>query len=348
MGGIQQRKGSHFLPILVVVVLSLCQLRFSKAANGLQKPVRLRRNFYKYQKTCKDVENYVNHQVQISWKSDKSIVAKLLRLTYSDCFVTGCDASILLNGPKSEKTALQNRGLGGFVLIDKIKEVLEERCPGVVSCADILQLATRDAVHLAGGPSYILLTGRRDGMTSSASSVDIPSPSMSANETLAYFNSKGLDVRDMATLLGAHTVGRTHCRNIEDRLYNFKGTKRADPTMDPYLVQSLRKQCPERLRKGQSDPLVYLNPESGNRYNFTESFYRRANNNQAVLGIDQQLLYRDDTKELNLQFANSFQDFKLSIALSMNRMGSINVLTGDLGEIRRTCNMTNKDNPRLK
>ncbi|KAM6566700.1 probable peroxidase 61 [Cannabis sativa] len=343
----EERKRLHFLPILViVVVLSLCQL--SEAAIGLQTPMKLRRSFYKYYNTCKDAEAYVNHQVQISWKSDKSIVAKLLRLTYSDCFVTGCDASILLNGPKSEKTALENRGLGGFALIDDIKKVLEERCPGVVSCADILQLATRDAVHLSGGPSYIILTGRRDGMTSSASSVNIPSPSMSVNETLAYFNSKGLDVRDMATLLGAHTLGRTHCRNIEDRLYNFKGTKRPDPTMKPELVQSLRKQCPERLRKGQSDPLVYLNPESGSHYSFTESFYRRVNNNQAILGVDQQLLYREDTKDLTDQFAASLQDFKLSIALSMNRMGNINVLTGNQGEIRRTCSITNKDNPLLK
>ncbi|KAF4362461.1 hypothetical protein G4B88_016044 [Cannabis sativa] len=283
----EERKRLHSLPILViVVVLSLCQL--SEAAIGLQTPMKLRRSFYKYYNTCKDAEAYVNHQVQISWKSDKSIVAKLLRLTYSDCFVT------------------------------------------------------------SGGPSYIILTGRRDGMTSSASSVNIPSPSMSVNETLAYFNSKGLDVRDMVTLLGAHTLGRTHCRNIEDRLYNFKGTKRPDPTMKPELVESLRKQCPERLRKGQSDPLVYLNPESGSHYSFTESFYRRVNNNQAILGVDQQLLYREDTKDLTDQFAASLQDFKLSIALSMNRMGNINVLTGNQGEIRRTCSITNKDNPLLK
>lgn len=60
----------------------------------------------------------------------------------------GCDGSILIDGPKSEKKAAQNKGLGGFDEIDDIKTVLEDRCPGVVSCSDILNLATRDAVHL--------------------------------------------------------------------------------------------------------------------------------------------------------------------------------------------------------
>ena len=84
-----QRKDLRFLPLLalVVVLLSLC-VGFAEAANGLQKPVKLRRNFYKYHKTCKDVEAYVKHQVELWWKNDKTIVAKLLRLVYSDCFVT--------------------------------------------------------------------------------------------------------------------------------------------------------------------------------------------------------------------------------------------------------------------
>ncbi|EXC33981.1 putative peroxidase 61 [Morus notabilis] len=347
--GSQKKNLSCFLPLLALaVVLSLC-LGFVDAATSLQKPVKLQWHYYKHHNTCKNAETFVQHQVNQSWSNDKSIAAKLLRLASMDCLVTGCDASILLiHGPDAEITAIQNRGLGGVLLIHKIKTVLEQRCPGVVSCADIIQLAARDAVHLAGAPSYPVYTGRRDGMTSKASSVDIPSPSISLEAATAYFKSKGLDVLDMVTLLGAHTMGRTHCRNIEDRLYNYSGTGKPDPTMDPYLSEEMKKKCPERVKKGQGDPLVYLNPESGAHYNFTESYYRRISNNSAVLGIDQQLLYGNDTKEITKEFASGFEDFRKSWALSMSRMGSINVLTGNQGEIRLNCSFTNKDNPYLK
>lgn len=66
----------------------------------------------------------------------------------------GCDASLLLddsNGDKNrtiEKQAIPNQTLRGFDKIDLIKEELEQACPGVVSCADTLALATRDAVLL--------------------------------------------------------------------------------------------------------------------------------------------------------------------------------------------------------
>lgn len=66
----------------------------------------------------------------------------------ADMIYQGCDASLLLDGPSSEKTAPQNSGIFGFDFIDDVKSLLEAQCPGVVSCADIIIAATRDAVAL--------------------------------------------------------------------------------------------------------------------------------------------------------------------------------------------------------
>ncbi|KAL9436815.1 hypothetical protein AB3S75_022792 [Citrus x aurantiifolia] len=335
----------RFVMILPLVALALSLfVANADAAVSLPQPVKLEWHYYKVHNRCDDAEAYIRHQVELFYKHDKTIAPKLLRLLYSDCFVTGCDASILLDGPNSEKTAPQNWGLGALVLIDKIKVVLEQRCPGAVSCSDILNLATRDAVHMAGAPSYPVFTGRRDGMTSTKESVDLPSPSISWKESLACFQSKGLDVQDMVTLLGAHTMGQTRCRYIVDRLYNYKNTGKPDPSMNTTLLNQLRKECPPRTRKGQSDPLVYLNPETGSSYRFSESYYSRVKTHEAVLGVDQQLSNGDNnTLQIVDEFAAGFEDFRKALALSMSRMGSINVLTGKQGEIRRNCRCTNAD-----
>jgi len=54
----------------------------------------------------------------------------------------GCDASVALNtttNNTAEKDAIPNLTLRGFGLIDDVKAALELVCPGVFSCADILQ-----------------------------------------------------------------------------------------------------------------------------------------------------------------------------------------------------------------
>lgn len=60
----------------------------------------------------------------------------------------GCDRSVLLNSTASnqaEREAYVNFGLRGVAEIDEIKAALEYACPGVVSSADILIKAARDA-----------------------------------------------------------------------------------------------------------------------------------------------------------------------------------------------------------
>lgn len=136
-------------------------------------------------------------------------------------------------------------------------------------------------------------------------------------------------------------MGKTHCSHIVNRLYNFKSTGKPDPTMNTTLVSQLRYLCPPRTQKGQTDPLVYLNPDTGSSNRFSSSYYSRILSHNAVLGVDQQLLYNDDSKEISQEFASGFEDFRKSFALAVSRMGSINVLTGKAGEIRRDCRVTN-------
>lgn len=72
----------------------------------------------------------------------------ILQLTNESICLQGCDASVLLDSPTkdAEKDALPNLTLRGYQIFDKIKNAIEQTCPGVVSCADIIALAARDAV----------------------------------------------------------------------------------------------------------------------------------------------------------------------------------------------------------
>ncbi|KAG4947473.1 hypothetical protein JHK87_043480 [Glycine soja] len=74
-----------------------------------------------YHTKCPDAEGIISQKVAAWVKKDPTLAPAIIRLHFHDCAVGGCDASILLNHPGSERTALESRTLRGFQLIDNIK-----------------------------------------------------------------------------------------------------------------------------------------------------------------------------------------------------------------------------------
>ncbi|XP_077214093.1 cationic peroxidase 2-like [Tasmannia lanceolata] len=293
-----------------------------------------------YASSCPRAESIVRSTVQSHFSSVPTIAPGLLRMHFHDCFVQGCDASILIDGSSSEKTAGPNLNLRGFDVIDDAKTQLEAACPGVVSCSDILALAARDSVVLTSGASWGVPTGRRDGRVSSASDVDLPGPSDSIDEQKKKFSDRGLNTQDLVTLVGGHTIGTTACQFFSYRLSNFNGTD-ADPTIDPSFLPQLKALCPEN---GDGTKRVAL--DTGSVNNFDLSFFTNLRNGRGILESDQKLWTDASTKTIVQNYAGLLRGllglrFNVEFGRSMVKMSNIGVLTGTQGEIRKVCSAFN-------
>ncbi|KAF5448525.1 hypothetical protein F2P56_029050 [Juglans regia] len=290
-----------------------------------------------YSKTCPRVESIVRSTVQTHFGSNPAIAPGLLRMHFHDCFVNGCDASILIEGTNTERTAPPNSLLRGFEVIDDAKAKLEAACPGVVSCADILTLAARDSVFLTKGQSWQVPTGRRDGRVSLASdTTNLPSARDSVDVQKQKFAEKGLDTKDLVVLAGGHTIGTAACRLFSYRLYNFNTSGNgADPTIDPAFLPQLRALCPQN---GDAARRVGLDPGSQNR--FDTSYFNNLMKGRGVLESDQKLWTDASTKTFVQRFLG-VSVFNVEFGRSMVKMSNVDVKTGTQGEIRKLCSAIN-------
>ncbi|KAI3823325.1 hypothetical protein L1987_04760 [Smallanthus sonchifolius] len=264
----------------------------------------------------------------------------LLNLT-SHCYDVediGCDASILLDGSNSEKTAPANLSVRGYNVIDDAKAAVEKVCPGVVSCADIIIMATRDVISFSGGRRHSVQTGRRDGRVSLARNTQsLPSPSASVSSAIRAFARKGLTPTDMIYLLGGHTIGVAHCSLFQDRLYNFQNMGKPDPTMDLGLLTSLRKTC---AQNATVDRTVNLDQNPLSSKVIDKSFYSQIMLRRGVLQTDQELAL-DPLNKSKVAAVAASSDFNTKFGQAMVKMGAMQVLTGTQGEIRQSCRSIN-------
>ncbi|MFS7941193.1 putative peroxidase [Helianthus anomalus] len=121
-----------------------------------------------YESSCPKLESIIRKQMEKVIKKDVGLAAALLRLHFHDCFVQGCDGSVLLDGSASgpvdsEKTAPPNLSLRGFDVIEDLRRRVHKQCgAGSVSCSDITAIVARDAIVL-GCDGSVLLDGSASG-----------------------------------------------------------------------------------------------------------------------------------------------------------------------------------------
>ncbi|CAL4944534.1 unnamed protein product [Urochloa decumbens] len=321
------------LLILAVVGAAVC---------GLAQPGAADLKVDYYASTCPNVEAIVRGVVQQKLQATIRTAGSTIRLFFHDCFVEGCDGSVLIEstpGNQAEKDASDNKSLAseGFDTVRSAKAAVEAACPDTVSCADVLALATRDAVAMSGGPFFPIELGRLDGLNSTASSVpgQLPQPNQTMNQLLAVFKAHGLNMSDLVALSAAHSVGLAHCSKFSNRLYNYQPGQPTDPTLNPKYARFLESKCPD----GGPDNLVLLDQASPAELD--NQYYRNLQDGGGLLGSDEVLYTDNRTRPMVDALANSTAAFYKAFADAIVRLGRVGVKSGRRGNIRKQCDVFN-------
>ncbi|RCV14773.1 hypothetical protein SEVIR_3G005800v4 [Setaria viridis] len=276
------------------------------------------------QDPCPQVEDIVRSAVQKAVRRNIQLTAGLLRIFFHDCFPQGCDASVLLAGERDVPPNAGSLQPEALKLIEDIRREVHGKCGGPkVSCADILALATRDAVVAAGLPFFPITRGRMDTRTPAPDVLgNLPSPSDSVGNLLDMFRRKGLgdDPRVLVALSGGHTVGKTSCGLIRG---------------NDDFSRALAANCSASRSRKQS--LDVITPDA-----FDNRYFVALRNGKGVLGSDQGLADHPSTRDIVRDFANDQQLFFTQFRASMTKLSQLKAPAGGSRfEIRLDCSKPN-------
>ncbi|KAG1363197.1 Peroxidase 66 [Cocos nucifera] len=261
------------------------------------------------------------------------MAAGLLRIHFHDCLVQGCDGSLLLIGETGDQKSPPNLALRPKTLaaINDLRDL-------VVSCADITTLAARESVFLSGGPCYEVPLGRRDGLTfpsNETTLASLPPPFFNVTSLLNAFEKKDLGPTDLVALSGAHTIGIAHCSSFA-RLFPDQ-----DPDMDAAFAAHLFATCPTPA----TDNSTFNDIRTPNF--FDAGYFINLLNRRGLFTSDQELFNDARTRPIVERFVAKPEIFFQSFAEAMVKMGRLDVLTGNDGEVRKDCTVPNSFSSQL-
>ncbi|XP_043707030.1 peroxidase 47 [Telopea speciosissima] len=323
----------HLVAVFVVInaIVRFSDYRFGTGVDGLRMDY--------YIMSCPFAETMVRNTVNRALQSDPTLAAGLLRMHFHDCWIEGCDASILIDSTKdnkAEKESPANLSLRGYEIIDDAKQRIENQCPGVVSCADILAMAARDAVFWSGGPFYDIPKGRKDGRRSRIEdTIRLPPPILNSSELIRTFGQRGFSVQEMVSLSGGHTLGVARCSSFKNRLSNFDATHEVDPSLDSNVAKTLSKICSSSAGDNAEAPF------DSTRNMFDNSYFNALQMKAGVLTSDQTLFTSPNTRGIVNGYAMNQAMFFFNFQQAILKMGMLDVKEGAAGEVRGDCHRIN-------
>ncbi|XP_047329238.1 peroxidase 66 [Impatiens glandulifera] len=323
------------IKVLITIILVLMAITITNA-----QVLRLDAHFYN--DSCPQAEDIIRETLINSIARDPKVPPRILRMFFHDCFIRGCDASILLDSTrenKTEKDGPPNISVRAFYVIDNAKAKLEMACPRTVSCADIVAIAARDVVALSGGPHWHVLKGRKDGRVSNANeTVNLPAPTFNLTQLINSFSQKGLGINDLVALSGGHTVGFSHCSSFESRISNFSPQNNIDPSMDMEFAKDLIKnKCPKTNQVHDNNAGQFLDSTPST---FDNVYYKQVKAAKGLFGSDQTLYGDFRTKRMVDSYADDQNLFFRDFASSMVKLGNVGVKE-NRGEVRLNCRFVN-------
>lgn len=135
-------------------------------------------------------------------------------------------------------------------------------------------------------------------------------------------------------ILGAHTIGISHCFFITDRLYNYPSKSHVDPTYPKSFAKSLKKKCPS-ISSVNPIPMDFVSPGK-----FNPQYFINIKNKKGLMTSDQTLLNDPRTRPTVLKNLKA-HTFNKRFGAAMVAMSRISPLTGKAGEIRKHCQFVN-------